>query len=183
MDNFNFHLSQEEKDYLKKIARLSMIEELSGKKINYPPPVSKKLTSSLGAFVTLKKNGDLRGCIGQVIAQDPLWKTIIAMAKEAAFKDPRFSPVQLEELEELEIEISILSPLEKVTNLEQVEPGKHGLLIRKGFYSGLLLPQVATEWGWDRKTFLEQTCFKAGLDKDCYLDKDVEIYFFQAEVF
>lgn len=181
--SFNFTLKEEEKKYLKDLVKLSLLEEFSSKKITYPKPVSPKLEEKLGVFVTLKKQGRLRGCIGQIIGQKPLWQSVIDMAKAAAFEDPRFKPVSQEEIEELEIEISLLSPFQKVEDLNQIIPGKHGLFIRQGFYSGLLLPQVATEWNFTREEFLKHTCLKAGLKENCYQDPRTEIYIFQAEVF
>ena len=104
------------------------------------------------------------------------------MAISAAFEDPRFPPLQKEELSLIEIEISVLSPLRKGT-VEEVEVGKHGVYLIKGFRRGVLLPQVPVEYGWDKKTFLEHVCLKAGLSPDCYKDPDTEIYLFTAEVF
>ncbi|HCO11637.1 MAG TPA: hypothetical protein DIT19_00220 [Desulfonauticus sp.] len=183
MQDFSFTLTAEEKKYLKELVKLALLEEFSSRPVSYPSPPSAKLEEKLGVFVTLKKKGNLRGCIGQIVGQKPLWQSIIEMAKAAAFEDPRFTPVQPEELEELEIEISLLSPLEPVKNLEEIIPGKHGIYLRQGFHSGLLLPQVATEWGFGREEFLQQTCLKAGLKPNCYLDPKTEIYIFQAEVF
>ncbi len=105
------------------------------------------------------------------------------MAIEAAVGDPRFPPVTAGELKDIEIEISALTPLEEIKDVNKIEVGKHGIIIRRGFYSGLLLPQVATDYGWDRKTFLEQTCRKAGLPLDAWKDKSSQILIFSAEVF
>ncbi len=184
MGNFEFTLTEQEKDYLRNLAwesissRLGMREEQE-----FTPPVSDRMEEKLGAFVTLKKNGRLRGCIGNVVGDIPLWKTIIKMAESAAFEDPRFPPINKDEFTQLEIEISILSPFERVEDIQAIEPGRDGLLVRKSWHSGLLLPQVATEWGWDRETFLAQTCQKAGLRGDCWKDTQTEIFWFQAEVF
>ncbi len=183
MSSFVFELTREEKDYLKELAFLSISSKLEGYEPDFPDPPSTKLQEHLGAFVTLKIQGQLRGCIGHIIGDQPLGKTIINMAREAAFRDPRFPPLKAREFESLELEISILSPLEPVPDIEQIEPGKHGLVIRKGPHSGLLLPQVAQEMGWDRQTFLAHTCQKAGLPSDCFQDKNTEIYWFQAVVF
>ena len=136
-----------------------------------------------GAFVTLHKNGELRGCIGYIVPYDSLDSTVKKMAVAAAFEDPRFPPLRKEEFEEIDIEISALTPLKKINNINEIEVGKHGILIRKGPYSGVLLPQVATEYNWDRITFLSQTCMKAGLHSNCWQDEDTEIYIFSAEVF
>jgi AmmeMemoRadiSam system protein A len=105
------------------------------------------------------------------------------MAGAAAFEDPRFPPVTAEELPELDLEVSVLSPLREVKELSEIEVGKHGLYISMGGFSGLLLPQVATENDWDRTTFLEQTCLKAGLPPETYKEKEVKLYLFSAEIF
>ncbi|WP_457572429.1 AmmeMemoRadiSam system protein A [Desulfovulcanus sp.] len=183
MDNFVFDLTDEEKNYLKELAFLSIKSSLEGQEINFPQPPTEKLNEHFGAFVTLKINGLLRGCIGHIVGDEPLWQIIIKMAREAAFEDPRFPPLSKAELDRVEIEISILSPLQKVVDLNKIVPGKHGLLVHKGCNSGLLLPQVATEWGWDRQTFLAHTCQKAGLPANCWQDPDTEIYWFEALVF
>ncbi len=135
-----------------------------------------------GAFVTLHKNGRLRGCIGYIQAGKPLWEVVVDNTINAASSDHRFPPVSREELPLLDIEISVLSPLEKLSGPETVEVGLHGLYIVSGFSSGLLLPQVPTEQGWDRETFLENLCLKAGLERDAYL-RGAELYGFTAQVF
>ena len=138
---------------------------------------------SRGAFVTINKKGQLRGCIGYIEGRGPLYKTVEKMAEEAAFRDPRFDPVKERELPELEIEISVLTPLKKITDINEIEVGKHGIYIKKGWNSGLLLPQVATDYGWDRLTFLEHTCQKAGLPANAWKEKNTEIYIFSADIF
>jgi AmmeMemoRadiSam system protein A len=105
------------------------------------------------------------------------------MAEAAAFDDPRFPPVTKEELKDLSIEISVLTPFKQITDVSEIEVGKHGIYMERGFYSGLLLPQVATEYGWDRETFLEQTCRKAGLPPDAWKEKNTKIYIFSADIF
>ncbi|MCD6319911.1 MAG: AmmeMemoRadiSam system protein A [Candidatus Desulfofervidaceae bacterium] len=140
------------------------------------------LAKPCGVFVTLHKNGALRGCIGSLIGEKPLYITVQQMALEAAFRDPRFHPLTKEELLSIEIEISVLSPLQRITNVEQIEVGKHGIFLVKGFHRGVLLPQVATEYGWDRYTFLDHTCLKAGLTPGCWRS-GAEIYIFSAEIF
>ncbi|UCC43613.1 MAG: AmmeMemoRadiSam system protein B [Candidatus Zixiibacteriota bacterium] len=142
----------------------------------------KKFERKSGAFVTLKIDGQLRGCIGQIIAREPLYKIVADMAVAAAFEDPRFPPLTAVEFPKIELDISILTPLEKVHDLEEIEVGRDGLMIKLDMHSGLLLPQVATENNWDRTTFLEQTCLKAGLPKNSYRDRHAEIYKFSAEV-
>ena len=105
------------------------------------------------------------------------------MALESALRDPRFYSISSSELGSINIEISVLSPLKRIENLEEIEVGKHGLFLKKGFYQGLLLPQVATEYGWGRTQFLKQACHKAGLPNDCYKQKSCEIFIFSAAVF
>jgi AmmeMemoRadiSam system protein A len=144
---------------------------------------SQALKEKKGVFVTVKKRGQLRGCIGYTRGVKPLYKIVGEMAVAAAFHDPRFTPVTEAELSDLEIEISVLTPLKRIKDVEEIEVGKHGLLIEKGFRSGLLLPQVATEYGWDRKAFLEHTCLKAGLPRDAWKDGKTSICTFSAEVF
>jgi AmmeMemoRadiSam system protein B/AmmeMemoRadiSam system protein A len=142
------------------------------------------LEQKLGAFVTIKERGDLRGCIGLFEPDLPLHKVVLKMAIAAATKDTRFYPVQPSELADLTYEISVLSPLEKINNWRKIEAGKHGAQVRKGLRSGVFLPQVATENNWDREEFLENLCSqKAGLALDCYKDKDAELYIFTAQVF
>jgi AmmeMemoRadiSam system protein A len=142
-----------------------------------------ELLQKTGAFVTLKKHGRLRGCIGHVEGIKPLYETVVEMAIAAATQDPRFSQVTEDELADLEIEISVMTPLRRIENPEEIQVGVHGILMRRGFRSGLLLPQVATEQGWDRRTFLEHTCLKAGLPKSSWSDQKTEIYVFSAQVF
>jgi AmmeMemoRadiSam system protein A len=141
------------------------------------------LNRKVGAFVTLKNNNQLRGCIGMLTANEALYKTISKMAIQAAFGDPRFPSLRPEEYSSLEYEISVLSPFIKIKSIDEIELGKHGLMINKDFYSGLLLPQVAAEYNWDRNEFLQHTCIKAGLNKDAWREEDVDIFIFSAEVF
>jgi AmmeMemoRadiSam system protein A len=136
-----------------------------------------------GAFVSVHHRGELRGCIGQIEARQPLAAAVAQCAVSAATRDPRFRPITIRELQEdTEIEISVLTPMQRVGSPEEIEVGRDGLLIEQGPRTGLLLPQVATEWGWDRDTFLAQTCRKAGLPLDAWQHGAV-IYKFQAEVF
>ena len=140
------------------------------------------LKEKRGAFVTLRKRGALRGCIGEIEAAEPLWDVVKKMAIQSAFHDPRFPTLSKAELNTIEIEISVLTPMERINGPEDVEIGVHGLFIRKGFNSGLLLPQVATRYDWDSVTFLEQTCHKAGLGTDDW-KSDAQIWRFSAEIF
>lgn len=144
------------------------------------------LNQRLGAFVTLKKHGELRGCIGRFSGdQNPLlWQTVSQMATAAATQDNRFAPVSAAELPELEYEVSVLSPLKKINDWHEIQLGRHGVEIKKGVNSGVFLPQVAIETGWDMNTFMGQLCSqKAGLPWTCWQDKDTELYIFTAQVF
>ncbi|UCD71721.1 MAG: AmmeMemoRadiSam system protein A [Syntrophobacterales bacterium] len=176
-------LSDQEKETLRHIAKTVIESKARGKPVPEFTVDSQVLKEKRGAFVTINKGGQLRGCIGYVQAYKPLYQTVEEMAAQAAFNDPRFDPVTEKDLPDLEIEISVLTPLRRITDVEKIEVGKHGILIEKGFYSGLLLPQVATEYDWDRKTFLEHTCLKAGLPTNAWKDKDVVISIFSADIF
>ncbi len=175
-------LSDIQKKKILEIARESLESYVkSRKRLNFTC-ADAELNQNRGAFVTLTEKQELRGCIGRIVADSPLCSVIADMAIEASSNDPRFYAVKPDELREIEIEISVLSPIEKISDINQIEVGSHGLIIRKGPNSGLLLPQVATEYGWDRLTFLEQTCHKAGLPKDAW-KTGAEISIFSAEVF
>lgn len=176
-------LSDEDKSTLHKIALTSIKNRLKSKETSLSTPDSKILQENRGAFVSLHRRGKLRGCIGFIQGVKPLYQTIHEMSMSAAFQDPRFEPLKEKELEDLEIEISVLTPLKQVSDINEIEIGKHGLMIVKEPYSGLLLPQVATEYGWDRETFLNQTCMKAGLPEGSWVDKDTKILAFSADVF
>ena len=136
-----------------------------------------------GAFVTVHKSGELRGCIGYIEGVKSIPETVTEMAFSAAFRDPRFAPLSKEEYPLIDLEISVLSPIEKVNDINEIVVGRDGLIISKGLKRGLLLPQVATEYGWDKKTFLEQTCYKAGLPKDSWKNSATLIEKFSAQVF
>jgi AmmeMemoRadiSam system protein A len=135
-----------------------------------------------GAFVTLHNHGELRGCIGHLDASEPLGTVVPRCAVAAGTTDPRFLPITPSELEQLEIEISLLGPLEPISGPEEIEIGRHGLVVELGWQRGLLLPQVATEWQWDAETFLAQTCHKAGLPRDAW-KRGARMWRFAAEVF
>jgi len=135
-----------------------------------------------GAFVTLHLNDELRGCIGHVEANEPLGQVIERCAVAAGTSDPRFPPVGANDLPRLSIELSMLGPLEPVGDTAEIEIGKHGLVVEQGWRRGLLLPQVATEWKWDREVFLAETCRKAGLPRDSW-KTGARIWKFEAEVF
>ncbi|HYU24297.1 MAG TPA: AmmeMemoRadiSam system protein A [Thermoanaerobaculia bacterium] len=137
-----------------------------------------------GAFVTLRtQSGDLRGCIGSIHPVHPLYHAVTSSAISAAFRDPRFIPVQPEELLRLGIEISVMGPIERVARPDDIMVGRDGLIVSRGRQAGLLLPQVATEYGWERDTFLAQTCVKAGLPPTAWCMEDTRIERFAAEVF
>ncbi|MEE9554895.1 MAG: AmmeMemoRadiSam system protein B [candidate division Zixibacteria bacterium] len=178
-----FGLSTTDKKTLLDIARKSITSKLDMTEIKFSKEISPPLTKQLGAFVTLNKQGRLRGCIGTFMADQPLHKIIAKMAREAAFSDPRFPAVEKEELELLDIEISVLTPMKRISDPEAVEVGRDGLYIRQGMNSGVLLPQVPVEYNWDKKKFLEQTCLKAGLPLDAWESDKTELYVFQAEIF
>jgi AmmeMemoRadiSam system protein A len=174
--------SESERELIRRIARNSIEEKLLGKP-EEPLAIPDSLRELMGAFVTLKTRGELKGCIGYVKPILPLADTIKQMSIQAAFHDPRFMPLNEREWEDTEIEISVLTPLKKITDIEEIEVGVHGLYIEKGGYSGLLLPQVAVENCWDRTAFLEYTCYKAGLPKNAWKSKDTSIFIFSADVF
>jgi AmmeMemoRadiSam system protein A len=176
-------LSDEEKTELHRIAHDAIENRAKGKPVPASTPKTERLAEGRGAFVCIYKQGMLRGCIGSLQPSDPLHQTVEEMAQAAAFRDPRFRPISEEELPYLSLEISVLTPLQEIENPEDIEVGIHGIMIRKGLYSGLLLPQVATERDWDRVTFLEETCRKAGLPRDAWKDRDAKIYVFSADVF
>ena len=135
-----------------------------------------------GAFVTLHKRGDLRGCIGHLDASEPLGTVVPRMAVAACSSDPRFPPLTPDELADIVLEISLLGPLLPIAGPEDIIVGRDGLIVERGWYRGLLLPQVATEWGWDAETFLAHTCQKAGLPKDAWRN-GAKLWRFEAEVF
>lgn len=176
-------LANKDKDALLKIAKDAIDAKINNREISAPKIDSDRLQLKRGAFVTLKKHGHLRGCIGYIKAYKPLWETVQEMALAAAFHDPRFPSLKPEEIQHLTFEISVLSPLKRINDVNDINVGEHGLYIVKGFKSGLLLPQVAIEYGWDRKTFLKETCFKAGLPPDAWMDQETEIYIFSADYF
>jgi len=179
---YQLELSAEDRQILLNIARKTLESYLAdGSVPEFDVPDN--LRKFGAAFVTLEKSGQLRGCIGYTTAVEPLYKTVSNCAIKAAVEDHRFSRVSRAELDELHIEISVLSPMQKVESLEEIEVGRDGLMIFKGSNRGLLLPQVAIDYGWDRTRFLEQTCGKAGLARDAYKSSDAIIFKFQAVVF
>ncbi len=179
-----FSLSDAEKSELLALARKS-VEYVVQEKYAYEPPAnaSATLNQERGAFTTLKEAGELRGCIGYTSAAKPLYITVRDTATLAAMRDPRFPQVSASELPKLEYEISVLSPMRRVTDVQQIKVGQHGLLMKNGDSEGLLLPQVPVEQKWNRQTFLEQTCRKAGMQSNCWMDEDTDIFSFTAVVF
>ncbi len=178
-----FNLSSEEKRYLLKLARDTISARLNQQPLPEPKPITPNLKVHTGAFVTINKRGQLRGCIGYVEGIKPLYQAIQDLALSAAFNDPRFPPLTKDELPQTEIEISVLTPLIPVHDISEIQIGRDGLLVKNGFYEGLLLPQVATEYGWDVETFLSETCLKAGLPPNAWKDPDTEIFKFSALIF
>ncbi|MEA3398589.1 MAG: AmmeMemoRadiSam system protein B [Patescibacteria group bacterium] len=179
-------LDDEQKKELLKIARETIEEFVLNNRIKEFDIQDERLNWKEGAFVTLYLNNRLRGCIGQIIPSgEPLWKIVRDMAIAAASEDPRFNPVDAEELKKAEYEISVLSAPEKIDNWGKIELGKHGVIVKKGFRSGVFLPQVADETGWDLEKFLQELCSqKAGLPADCYRDDpEIELQVFTAQVF
>jgi AmmeMemoRadiSam system protein A len=179
-----FELNDDQRKTLLRIARQSIAAVLDGRSPDWKADdFDETLRRPAGAFVTLTEEGDLRGCIGSIHAVEPLYKAVASSAISAAFRDPRFPSLRPGELEQLDIEISVMGPIERVGNIEEIVVGRDGLIISRGPYAGLLLPQVAAEYGWDRQTFLEQTCRKAGLPPDAWRAQDCRIEKFSAFVF
>ena len=176
-------IDETDKVELLKIARRAIGEYLKTGAIPEFDTVPDNTRKFGAAFVTLEKGGRLRGCIGHTTAVAPLYKTVAECAVQAAVGDPRFPPVTSGELKDLHIEISVLSPMQPVTSPDEIQVGRDGLMIFRGSSRGLLLPQVAVDYGWDRVTFLEQTCVKAGLPQDAYKTPDAVLYKFQAQIF
>lgn len=178
-------LSHEQRKKLLQIARESIASALDGKNLQFvESDVDETLRRPSGAFVTLStRDGHLRGCIGSIHPVAPLYRAVCQSALNAAFRDPRFFPVSPEEWKGLELEISVMGPIERVGSFEEIMLGRDGLIISNGPSAGLLLPQVASERGWDRETFLTQTCVKAGLHPSAWRSPDTKIERFSAEVF
>lgn len=176
-------LTAEQRKTLLEIARDSIASVLSGR-MPEPQVSDETLKRPAGAFVTLKTaDGDLRGCIGSIQAVEPMYRAVSSSAISAATRDPRFHPVGADELAGLDLEISVMGPVERVIDVCDIEPGRDGLIISRGRMAGLLLPQVAAEYGWGRDEFLDHTCMKAGLPPGCWRSPDTRIERFSAEVF
>jgi len=174
-------LSTEERRALLQLARQAIAARLEGRDVD-PPPAAGALALQTGAFVTIRHNDRLRGCIGQIESAEPLVEVVTRCAGDAATRDPRFPPLPLDALPDVVLEISVLGPVEPVADVGAVEVGRHGLVVELGARRGLLLPQVPTEWGWDRETFLSQACVKAGLSADAWRTS-ARVFTFEAFVF
>jgi AmmeMemoRadiSam system protein A len=174
-------LSENDQQTLLRMAREALGAHFDRTELPAVPDPGEALLQRCGAFVTLHRGKNLRGCVGVIEAQKALYLTVRECAVWAAVSDSRFPPVMKQEVRGLTLEISVLSPLEEIAP-ENVEVGRHGLLISRGFYRGLLLPQVATEWKWDREQFLEETCHKAGLPANAWRE-GARIQAFTAQVF
>jgi len=178
-------LNEQQRKQLLNLARETIACVLDGR----APDISgagfdETLRKPSGAFVTLTTHRDaLRGCIGSIAPVAPLYEAVVKNAINAAFRDPRFSPLRPGELKDIKIEISVMGPVERVSSIDDIVVGRDGLIISRGMNAGLLLPQVATDYGWDRDTFLRQTCIKAGLPPDAWKSPEAKIEKFSAEVF
>lgn len=193
----SYFLTPKEKSFLLRLARDAITAAVTGKPVetelsdrdregkgavSVSASASPQLQEKAGAFVSLHCYGELRGCVGTLTADRSIAEVVQKMALAAAFDDPRFPPLAEDELADLDIEVSLLSSLTQ-TSPDEVIPGKHGLCLIRGPHRGVLLPQVATMYGWDRETFLSQTCVKAGLPEDAWQDPKTTILVFTAEVF
>ncbi len=172
--------SREERSILLKLAHDSITAAAHGRRFS-PAAPSPHLAEPRGAFTTIYLRGELRGCVGYPSPIAPLYRTVADTARAAAFEDTRFPPLRADEISELEVSLSVLSPLSPVIP-EQIEVGRHGLVVSLSNHRGLLLPQVPVEHGWDRTTFLEQTCRKAGLPTDAW-EHGAKLEAFTAEIF
>lgn len=164
------------------VARHSIEAAVKGLHSTTLGKIPETLKQPSGAFVTLRIDGDLRGCIGYVDPVNSLYETVSEAAVKAAVEDFRFNPVHVDEIADLEIEISILSPLQKINSISEIEIGTHGLVVEVGNYRGLLLPQVAIEHGWDRETFISQATRKAGLPETMWKHSEANVYTFTANI-
>ncbi len=174
-------LNAQQRATLLQVARES-IEAAMQRRVDPPHSDDPALLERRAVFVTIRKLGELRGCIGTVEPAQPLLQAVADMAREAALNDFRFDPVTPQEVADLDLEISVLTLPCRVTDVEEIEVGTHGLIVEQGPCRGLLLPQVPVEWGWDREQFLAHTCVKAGLPRDAW-QRGAKLFCFSAEVF
>ncbi|RQW88226.1 MAG: AmmeMemoRadiSam system protein A [Geobacter sp.] len=175
-------LTRKEQQQLLALARKTISEYVKNGHAEEISVEDDGLADTAGCFVTIKIHENLRGCIGCFTSQKPLWQTVQEFAIAAASRDPRFYPLRPEELDDIDIELSVLSSLTKIESIDEIQVGTHGLYIEKNMYRGVLLPQVAKEYGWDKTTFLRQTCLKAGLELDAW-KSGADIYIFSAQIF
>lgn len=188
MSNLNLKtqnfLNKSQQKQLLKIARNTLEKYLKDKKVPQYIITDEALKKPLGVFVTLTKNNQLRGCIGEFNPRKPLYQTVQEKVVDSALHDPRFNLVTLEELEDINIEISVLAPKKKISDWRKIKLGQDGVLLKQGFRQATFLPQVAIETGWDLKTFLSNLClYKAQLPSDCYQNPKTEIFVYQVQVF
>lgn len=183
-------ITSEEGEFLVKLAKNAIKTYLKDKIIiKVPENTPETLKEDMGAFVTLNKQEQLRGCIGYPEPIKPLVNSVIEVAISAAVQDPRFPPVSFHELDDIEVEVSVLTKpqiiqvAKPIEYPEKIKLGEDGLIMESSFCRGLLLPQVAVEWHWDAEEFLANTCMKAGLNSDCWLDPEIKIYKFQSQIF
>lgn len=177
-------LNADQKKRLLIIARKTIEDYVRERKKPELEEADPELLKENGAFVTLRKGEDLRGCIGNIIGHGPLYLTVRDMAIASATEDPRFSPLTANELKAIKIEISVLSEPKRIANVDEIKLGVHGVIVKRGNRNGLFLPQVALETGWTKEEFLSNLCsHKAGLAPDAWKDKNTEIYVFTAQVF
>ena len=181
MANISFTINSSDKKALLKYARKTLEQYFSTTMVPLPRDLNPILKAKRGAFVTLTENGSLRGCVGQMTEDRPLGTVVGSMALQAAFNDRRFNPLSENELRQVEIEISVLTPFAKVKNADEIVLGRDGVIVKKGDKQAVFLPQVATETGWNKEVFLDQLCHKAGLEAGDW--KDAELFTFQADVF
>lgn len=184
--SFTLAITEADKLYMTRLVRSVIEQALDGialETMRLPAPQGELPQAELGAFVTLKRQGRLRGCIGMVQAAGPLYATLANMALAAAFRDPRFPPLEADEYAGLSLEISIMGPVSPCPGPEGIVIGRHGLILRKDGRSGLLLPQVPVEWNWDVPVFLQQLCVKAGLPAGAWNSPGAELLWFEAEHF
>lgn len=174
-------LSSDDIKALHAIARDAVRAATAGREPAPPSALPDALTRPGAAFVTLRRDGELRGCIGHLKADQPLWRSVQEMAAAAASRDSRFDSINPAEVDRLTIEISVLSPMVPC-RADEVAPGRDGLYVVRGGWTGLLLPQVAVEYGWDRETFLAHACRKAGLAPDAWREPETRIFRFTAEI-
>jgi uncharacterized protein len=177
-----FSLSKEDETYLLSVAREAIESKVERRNAEYDVEPA-HLREPYGVFVSLHVGNKSRGCIGSMTGIRPLTEAVREMAQSSALHDPRFAAVECSELSQLNIEISVLSPLKKIDKVEQVEVGNHGIYIVKGSFSGVLLPQVAVQENWNRHEFLTHTCNKAGLPGNAWQTSTVEIFIFSAIIF